>query len=222
MLSIEQLQAVLAHEAAHLRRRDPLRLSALRFLACALFYLPALRRLADDAADDAEIAADDQAARGEGAGRDPIVLASALVEIARRWPTRLEGRSRRTLPIAGVAGSPGTDLLDRRVRRLLGGEAVIETHVTRRSLAAAGAVLVMVWLSGLVMAHPLPADVAADEGFMGLELSSPRSHGARASHCEHHGEFALTHLFCLGGHAHKQGQPCPHETSVSSASRPGV
>jgi hypothetical protein len=80
----------------------------------------------------------------------------------------------------------------------------------------------MVWLSGVMMAHPLPADVAADQGFMGLELSSPQSHGVHASHCKHHGEFALMHLFCLGGHAHKQGQPCPHARSVSSASRQGT
>lgn len=219
LLSAEQLQAVLAHEAAHVLRRDPLRLSALRFLACTLFYLPALRRLADDAADDAEIAADDAAALGEGAGRDPIVLASALVEIARRWPGRMAVGLPTPLPIAGVVGRTGTDLLDRRVRRLLGGEAAIVTHLTRRSLAGAGGVLVLVWLSGLMMAHPLPPDVAANQGFMGLELSPATPHHAHDSHCDHHGAFALTHLFCLGRHAHKQGQPCPHAVSQSGAQR---
>ncbi len=213
MLSPDQMQAVLAHEAAHLRRRDPLRLSVLRFLASTLFYLPALRRLADDAADEAEISADHEAALGDGAGRDPVVLASALVEIARCWPSQMQGGSHAPLPIAGVAGRPGTDLLNRRVRRLLGGEAVVGTHLTRRSLAGAGAVLAMVWLSGLMMAHPLPPDVAADQGFMGFELSPARSHGAHDSHCDHHGAFALTHLFCLRGHSHKRGQPCPHATS---------
>jgi Zn-dependent protease with chaperone function len=58
-LSSQELQAVIAHEDAHRRRRDPLRLSAWRFLACVLFFLPALRRLVDDMADEAEIAADD-------------------------------------------------------------------------------------------------------------------------------------------------------------------
>jgi hypothetical protein len=212
MLSDDELQTVLAHEAAHVRRRDPLRLSALRFLACTLFYLPVLRRLADDAADEAEIAADD-AALGEGKGRDPLVLASALVEIAQRWPKLLLDGAPTPLPIAGVAGRTGTDLLDRRVRRLLGGEAIVGTHLTRRSLAGAGAVLAMVWLSGLMMAHPLPADVAADAGFMGLELyrSAPQSHvGSHDSHCDHRGVFALTHLFCLGADGHKRGEPCPH------------
>lgn len=222
LLSAEQMQAVLAHEAAHVRRRDPLRLSAVRFLACTLFYLPALRRLADDAADEAEIAADDEAALGDGAGCDPVVLASALVEIASRWPRRTDGSARVPLPIAGVAESSGTDLLDRRVRRLLGGEARVGTHLTRRSLAAAGAVLVMVWLSGLMMAHPLPADVAADQGFMGLELSPSQPHSTHDSHCDHHGAFALTHLFCLGGHSHEHGQPCPHATPQVNATSRGA
>lgn len=215
MLDAEQLDAVIAHEAAHVRRRDPLRLSALRFLACTLFYLPALRRLADDAADEAEIAADDDAARQGSLGDRPIVLASALVEIARHWPAFSEEGSRSSLPFVGVVSVGGTDLLDRRVRRLLGAETVVRTHVTRRSLASAGAVLVMVWFSGLMMAHPLPTDVAADQGFMGLELShsATQPHGvSHDSHCDHRGAFALTHLFCLSGHAHKQGQPCPHAT----------
>src|SRR6185436_14597908 len=44
-LSQAELGAVIAHEAAHVSRRDPLRSSLLRFLADILFYIPALRRL---------------------------------------------------------------------------------------------------------------------------------------------------------------------------------
>src|SRR4029078_11520230 len=55
ILKPDQLVAVLAHEEAHRRRRDPLRLSLFRFFACALFYVPAIRRLADDIADESEI-----------------------------------------------------------------------------------------------------------------------------------------------------------------------
>ena len=50
VLDEDQLTAVLMHEAAHLTRRDPLRLSVLRFLAHTLFYLPTFGRLAEDAA----------------------------------------------------------------------------------------------------------------------------------------------------------------------------
>src|SRR5262245_41878706 len=54
-LSEAEVEAVLAHEAAHVARRDPVRLSLLRFLSCVLFWLPALRRIAADLADEAEI-----------------------------------------------------------------------------------------------------------------------------------------------------------------------
>ena len=36
----EELEALIAHEGAHVDRRDPLRLSLLRFLALVLFWLP--------------------------------------------------------------------------------------------------------------------------------------------------------------------------------------
>ena len=46
-----ELEAVLAHEVAHARRRDPLRLFLLRGLANTLFWLPAIRRLVEDLVD---------------------------------------------------------------------------------------------------------------------------------------------------------------------------
>ena len=215
-----QLASVLAHERAHLVRRDPLRLSLLRFLACTLFYLPALRRLADDAADEAEIAADDAAAAaipGEGA----VILASAIVEIARRWGASAREVDAGILSSHGVAvGFQRVDLLDRRVRRLLGEEAVVGTHVTRRSLAGAGAMLAAVWISGLIMAHPLPPGIesaAADFGSSTEARSggtSATAHGPHGAHCIHHGAFALTHLFCLGMGRHPVDRPCPHAVAA--------
>lgn len=200
LLSAEQIGAVVAHEAAHVRRRDPLRLSALRFLGCTLFYLPALRRLADDVADDAEIAADDAAAHAAACedvpGDRAITLASALVEIARRWPSTSSAQL--AVPAVGVTGTRGDDLLDRRVRRLLGEHVPVHTHVTRRSLGAAGVVLAGVWLSGVIMAHPLPA--------------------AGGSHCDHQGLSALSHLFCQGEHGVFRGQRCPHAALAPGSS----
>ena len=54
LLTEDELTAVILHEGAHARGRDPLKLSAMRFLASMLFYVPALRRMADDLADEAE------------------------------------------------------------------------------------------------------------------------------------------------------------------------
>lgn len=183
-LTRDELAAVLAHEGAHLARRDPLRLSLLRFLACTLFWIPALRRLADDMADEAEILADDRATRGR-----PLVLAAAILTMAQRHSPRRAG----DLAMQSV-GFCHAQLLDRRVRRLAGEPAPARTHLTRRSVIGAFAALSLVWTSGLLMAHPLP-----------FTLASPHH-----SHCEHHGELALRHLFCLGGPFAPLANECPH------------
>ena len=120
ILSRDELIAVLAHEGAHLRRRDPLRLSLFRFLACTLFWLPAIRRLADDVADEAEVLADDEARRGR-----PLALATAILSLAGRAPSR-------ALPV--VVGFAQPSLLERRVRRLTGEQVSARTHLTRTSL----------------------------------------------------------------------------------------
>ena len=176
----DQLAAVLAHERAHADRRDPLRLSLFRALACTLFWIPALRRLADDAADESEVMADDAAAAGR-----PLVLAQAILTLA-QWPEAKR-------PVPGV-GFTRADLLDRRVRRLAGEETPPRSHVTRRSLVGAAAALALVWTSGLLMAHPLPA-------------ASPVAH---ERHCDHRHESAIAHLFCLGSPLATPRAHCPH------------
>ena len=187
-LTRAQLTAVLAHEGAHVRRRDPLRLSVLRFFALTLFWLPALRRLADDVADEAEVQADDHAA-----GHQPLVLASAILAVA-VWSPRAPHSARAT----GAVGFACHDILERRVRRLAGEDTPGGTHLTRRSLAGAAAVLAMVWTSGVVVAHPLERHGAAAE-------SQPN--------CLRHEGPALLHLLCdgisVGGVAH----PCPHAST---------
>lgn len=183
-LTGDELIAVLAHEGAHLTRCDPLRLSLLRFLACTLFWIPALRRLADDVADEAEILADDRAARGR-----PLVLATAILTLAQRHVPLRAG----DVPMPSV-GFCNAHLLDRRVRRLAGERVPVRSHVTRRSVIGALAALSLVWTSGLLMAHPLPSTLASHH----------------KAHCEHHGESAVRHLFCLGGPFATLARECPH------------
>jgi Zn-dependent protease with chaperone function len=187
-LSEAELAAVLAHEAAHVRRRDPLRLSLLRALACTLFWIPALRRLADDIGDEAEVLADDAAA-----GEKPLVLASAILALA-QWP---QGAMRESWPSESAVGLQRRDLLERRIRRLVGEETPVQSHVTGRSMAGAMLALLTVWSSGLLMTHPLPAHAAAD---------AP----ARARHCEHRHASALSHLFCRDSAVTSVGVECPH------------
>ena len=203
-LTRSQLAAVLAHEAEHVRRRDPLRLSLLRFLARTLFWIPAFRRLAADMADEAEIAADDAAA-----GERPLVLASALVALAAWRGSACSGAgSDHLLHGAAVSlidhGERGRArhdaLLDRRVRRLAGETAVVASHVTGRSLLGAAVLLSVVWMSGIVVAHPMPT--AAPE----------------AAHCTHANEHSFAHLFCRLDHrvGAVNAPGCPHAHTASA------
>lgn len=196
-----QLLAVLRHEAAHARRRDPLRLSLLRFLGCTLFWIPAFRRLAADMADEAEIDADDAAAAGQ-----PLVLASAILALSAWRPhgTPMRDTARHgsgafvsLVEPRGLRHAPYNALLDRRVRRLAGEVANVSSHLTRRSIVGAAFVLSAVWVSGVAVAHPMHA---------------PGTHGA---HCTHQGVSAFSHLFCrhdLNAQTASSATDCPHAT----------
>lgn len=184
-LSGEELTAVLAHEAVHLRRRDPLRLFALRALAALLFWLPVLRRLAADLEDEIEITADDEVAT-----RLALPLASAVL--------KLGGGA--VDPAPGTVGFQRADLLPRRIRRLAGEDPVAVSHTSTRSLVAAAAALVLAWGSGVMVLHP---------------LNDGGTHADHApAHCDHPGANPFTHLFCRGltldiGSA----GVCPHEAA---------
>lgn len=180
-LSEPQLVAVLLHERAHLRRRDPLRLSLLRFVACMLFWVPAIRRLADDVADEAEIVADDEAARGK-----PLILASALLEVA-----MFTGGRPFTQHGVGFNGRP---LLERRVRRLLGEDAGPTSHLTWRSAVVAAFTLVLVLGSGAIVGHSVSAQ---EEPHL-------------AEHCGDHEMPVTSHLFCLFDGNDHGAEDCPH------------
>lgn len=65
-LGCDELASVIAHEAAHARRRDPLRLMILTTVADALYFLPIARRLAARYATLAEIEADNAASATHG------------------------------------------------------------------------------------------------------------------------------------------------------------
>lgn len=186
-LSGDELRCVLAHEACHVSRRDPLRLSVLRFLGLTLFWIPALRRMAADVAIEAELEADQA-----GAGDRPLVMASALIKAA---------KERTTLRLAYVTPLIRDDLLAVRVRRLAGESAPLPSRITRRALAGATAALVVVWISGAVVAHPLHGPDAA------------------GSVCLGHSGWAASHLFCT--HYVVGGKPCPHSVAAGSTAAHG-
>lgn len=109
-LDHDELCCALAHEAAHLRRRDPLRRLVLSLAGC--FVLPpAFALVLREYELAAEQACDAEAVQ---AGHDPTTVASALLNVARRM-------ARRVSLDAPAFGEHGVEL---RVRALLESPAV--------------------------------------------------------------------------------------------------
>jgi Zn-dependent protease with chaperone function len=107
----EQLTAVVAHEAHHARRRDPLRLFLARVATDALFFLPVLVPLRESLATQTELAADAAAVHAGGGARPlarallafdaaptgSVGIAPERVDELTGYPARLE------LPLALIA-----------------------------------------------------------------------------------------------------------------------
>ncbi|WP_165064272.1 M56 family metallopeptidase [Paludisphaera rhizosphaerae] len=109
--TVDEVNAVLAHELSHARRLDHLTYPALRFVQACLFFHPCVYWLSRNARREAEHAADILAARITG---DPAALARALESVA-----RLQTR-RPTIHRLGLAlGGERSSLLPR-IQELLG------------------------------------------------------------------------------------------------------
>lgn len=74
-LDEQSLNAVLAHERQHARRRDPLRLAAIRVIARSLFFLPWLQELRRKQQMLAEVSADESAVAAAAGDRSPLARA---------------------------------------------------------------------------------------------------------------------------------------------------
>lgn len=83
LLDESELTAVLAHEAAHVRRRDPARALAVRCVSDALFYLPLTRYLSKKALVASELGADSVAATVAG---QPALVRALLDVLGRVRP----------------------------------------------------------------------------------------------------------------------------------------
>ncbi|MEO8450269.1 MAG: HEAT repeat domain-containing protein [Gemmatimonadota bacterium] len=92
---VEELEALLAHEVAHLARRDPLWLGGLNLLECVAFFQPLNRFGRRRLMEAAEYLCDDWVVERTGSGRP---LAGCLVRVAEWIDT-----ARRPLPVVGMA-----------------------------------------------------------------------------------------------------------------------
>ncbi len=109
-MSPELLEAVIAHELAHVRRFDPLVNLVQRIVETLLFYHPALWWLSSRVRAEREICCDEMAVQHTG---DPLVYASALERAGRM---RLE--TARPVPALGLLD--GRKPLLARIRLILG------------------------------------------------------------------------------------------------------
>jgi beta-lactamase regulating signal transducer with metallopeptidase domain len=143
-LSDDDQCSVVAHEVAHLIRRDPLWLLAAAAVESLFFFQPLNRMARLHWQDNAEYLCDALVARRRGM---PISLARGLARIA-EW---LDGN--RTL-FAPALAEPGTSLVGR-VRALLDDPATLARRATRRTAIA---YTTMAAVSGLIV---LPVAVLA-------------------------------------------------------------
>jgi beta-lactamase regulating signal transducer with metallopeptidase domain len=132
-----QLEAILAHELAHVRRHDYIVNLFQTVVETLLFYHPAVWWLSRRIRAERENCCDDLAVSLCG---DPVAYAAALAE--------LEGL--RSTPGSVVLAASGGSLLER-VRRLLG----VPTHAGRAPgwLAAGAALLVLIGMSASALAR---------------------------------------------------------------------
>ncbi|HKI03517.1 MAG TPA: M56 family metallopeptidase [Thermoanaerobaculia bacterium] len=132
-LTKEQQEGMLAHELAHLVRRDPLWLVLSHVLTCVFFFQPlnwvARRRLREIS----EMLSDEWAVSRTGR---PLSLAGCLAEVA-GWSV-----ARRSLPVPSMADRPSN--LAQRIRRLLDDGRSPESPARRIWLGAAMVVLLIV------------------------------------------------------------------------------
>lgn len=151
-LTPAQVEAILAHELAHIRRYDYL-VNLLQSLAeTLLFYHPAIWFISGRIRAERENCCDDAAV---SAGAERFSYAESLLHVAEQSLTN--GRARRLTPAIGVSAAGRPSQLRRRVRRLLGGPE--EPARWRHSWPIA-----LVVVSGIVVASCLLATVKAEPG----------------------------------------------------------
>ncbi|HEV2148840.1 MAG TPA: M56 family metallopeptidase [Longimicrobiaceae bacterium] len=170
-LDREQQRSVLAHELAHLLRRDPWWFTCLAVIERVLFFQPLLRLARREIQEGAELLCDDWAARQVGG----LELARCIAEIA-SW----SAAPPQALAMARMAGSGP---LTRRVDRLLAPSAVTDRPRSRvwAGLAGGLATLAVACAPG-VSVRTVGSDAAVhvqDEG--GAEVEAPANAAAEGA-----------------------------------------
>jgi beta-lactamase regulating signal transducer with metallopeptidase domain len=174
-LSDEELTAVLAHELAHVRRRDSLWAAVMTGFG-AVFWFQPMNRLALRASQQAaEHACDDYAVSRTG---DPLSLASSITRVA-RWTVDAQA----PVTLVSMVGRRGPGLADRVGRVLDGGPPRSEPRWARILLATA-LLLPLRWLPAVepptfVRAAFVSERLVIERSTNGPEVSPPEIHVMR-------------------------------------------
>jgi hypothetical protein len=149
------LRAVLAHEFAHVKRRDPLVAFLASINRCVFWFHPLAWWLQRKLAASAELACDDAAVRTIGEPRRYAALLLAMAQAMRR--------SGGLVVRLGV-GIDGSALVSRRIERILRGEIVAEPSLFRKILlaGACAAAVFIVAACRQQLAPPAPLREAAN------------------------------------------------------------
>lgn len=103
MLDADELTGALAHELAHLERRDPTLSWALMGARALMWFNPGVQVLVRAIARDAERTADERAAAATG---DRLALASALLKLYRSTEGRVPARQAGRRPLSAALAEP--------------------------------------------------------------------------------------------------------------------
>jgi len=188
-LSMGELEALMAHELAHLERRDSLWLTTIHLLERVLFPQPLNRIVRRRLQSDVEVLCDDSAARRLG---QPADLARCLARVA-GW---MESSPTPALA-TGMAHSPSQ--LVTRVERLLAPRSEPRRGTAVLTALGVGLVLTAVGLGGPGVAAPATQDTPAEARLLRV-VASMRTVGERSVVHYSLGEFETTGLENLGRH----------------------
>jgi beta-lactamase regulating signal transducer with metallopeptidase domain len=165
-LDAHQRHALLAHEAAHLDRRDPLWIAAAEWIAALSAFQPLARHVVAALRRDAELLCDDAAVRRTG---DAGALARALATLAEAFDPAAPVQR------AAVAsdGSPLVQRVERLVERARGGDAPPSRAAWVPAVLAGAAVAAILCAAGPVLsaAPRVPARGAVPRGAV-LEMET--------------------------------------------------
>lgn len=163
-LAPDEIEAVLAHELAHLRRHDFLWNVLQAAVECVYFYHPMVHGLGRDLRVQRELRCDDAAVAWCGR---PLVYASALHALERHRPSR-----RAPILASGLLGhGDATDLLYR-IRRILDAPA---SRSRARHTTPVLAALATVALVGLTLGTPAGPEIPLADAGTVAERSRPPS-----------------------------------------------